>query len=155
LGKRKEGEKEMKNNMNKNVKIWLIPATLVVVALLATFWATAYVSPASPWEFRHSYEVRGDIELYYIAKTVISTINGALLIFLLVIYINIYRKTKSEFTVGLIIFSIILLLHALVSNPLIHGSFGFHGYGLGPFAMLPDLFTCAALIVLLYLSFKY
>jgi len=31
----------MKNIMNKNVKIWLMLATLVAVALLATFWVTS------------------------------------------------------------------------------------------------------------------
>jgi hypothetical protein len=38
---------------------------------------------------------------------------------------------------------------------LIIRAFGFFPAGLGPFAMLPDLFTLAALGVLLYLSFKY
>jgi len=33
--------------------------------------------------------------------------------------------------------------------------FGFWPLGLGPFAMLPDLFTLGALAVLLYLSVKY
>lgn len=145
----------MKDDMNKNVKIWLILATLVAVALLATFWATVYMSLTSPWEFRRGYGVHGDIELYYTAKTVISMVNVALSISLLVIYIDIYRKTKSEFTIGLIVFSTVLLLYALTSNPLMHGALGFHAYGLGPFAMLPDLFTFAALAVLLYLSVKY
>jgi hypothetical protein len=34
-------------------------------------------------------------------------------------------------------------------------AFGFYAFGLGPFAMLPDLFTCLALTVLLYLTFEY
>jgi hypothetical protein len=34
-------------------------------------------------------------------------------------------------------------------------AFGFRPFGLGPFAMLPDLFTLGALAVLLYLSVKY
>jgi hypothetical protein len=34
-------------------------------------------------------------------------------------------------------------------------AFGFRAFGLGPFAMLPDLFTFGALVVLLYLSIKY
>ena len=70
-------------------------------------------------------------------------------------YIDIYRKTQSEFTVGLMIFSIVLLLNALASNPLVTWAFGYRAFGLGPFAMLPDLFTFGALIVLLYLSVKY
>ena len=100
-------------------------------------------------------EIFGDIELFYTIKTVVSTINVTLLIFLLLTYINIYRKTRSEFTVGLIIFSGVFLLNALASNPFVIWVFGFRPFGLGPFAMLPDLFTLAALGVLLYLSIKY
>jgi len=151
----------MSHHMNKNVKIWLVMATLVAVALLTTLWAIMYVpKPQIPFirppeEFRPPEIVPGDIELYYTVKTVISTINLTLLTILLITYINIYKKTKSEFTIGLIIFSVVLFLDALVSNPLMHWTFGFRAFGLGPFAMLPDLFTCAALAVLLYLTLKY
>lgn len=55
----------------------------------------------------------------YIAKTVISTINITILIFLVLIYADIYRKTRSEFTVSLIIFPATLLLYAFTSNPII------------------------------------
>jgi hypothetical protein len=54
-----------------------------------------------------------------------------------------------------VIFSGVFLLNALASNPLVVRAFGFWPVGLGPFAMLSDLFTLAALAVLLYLSVKY
>jgi hypothetical protein len=97
----------------------------------------------------------GDIELFYTIKTVVSTVNVALVIILLLTYIEIYRRTKSNFTVGLMIFSIILLFYTLTSNPITQWLFGFSAFGLGPFAMLPDLFACVALSVLVYLSVKY
>jgi hypothetical protein len=97
----------------------------------------------------------GDIELFYTIKTVISTVNVALVIILLLTYIEIYQRTKSNFTVGLMIFSIILLFYTLTSNPITQWLFGFSAFGLGPFAMLPDLFACVALSILLYLSVKY
>jgi len=149
----------MKNRMNKNMRIWLILATLIVVAILAALWAwSTFWFPRYPvWEQRPQppQNIPGDIEFFYTAKTVVSTINVTLLIFLLITYIDIYKKTTSEFTIGLIIFSLVFLFDALVSNPLVHWTFGFRAFGLGPFAMLPDLFTCVALIVLLYLSIKY
>jgi hypothetical protein len=144
--------------MNRNMRNWLILGTLIVVAILAAFWAASTSwFPSYPWEprMRPPYEIRGDIELFYTIKTVVSTINVTLSIFLLLIYISIYLKTRSEFTIGLMIFSAVFLLNALASNPLIIRAFGFFPAGLGPFAMLPDLFTFAALAVLLYLSFKY
>jgi hypothetical protein len=152
------------HDMKKNLKLSIILITLITVTLLVILLVThvPYLLPSpplhAPIEFighRPSHEVPGDIELFYTFKTVISTINVTLLIFLLIGYTSIYRKTKSEFTIGLLIFSMTLLLYAISSNPLIHWLFGFRAFGLGPFAMLPDLFTCVALSVLLYLTFKY
>jgi hypothetical protein len=151
--------KPMKREMNQKSRTWLLLILLpilVVVAILAATWATStFWYPRIPWQPRPPYEIPGDIEFYYIAKTIVSTINITILIFLLISYIDIYRKTRSEFTIGLIIFSATLLLYALVSNPIVISIFGFRIFGLGPFALLPDLFTFAALIVLLYLSIKY
>jgi len=106
----------------------------------------------SEWNIKPRHRI--DIELFYTVKTVVSTVNMALVTILLFTYIEIYRKTRSEFTVRLIIFSLLLLLYTLTSNPIIHWIFGFRAFGLGPFAMLPDLFTCIALSILLYLSVK-
>ena len=143
--------------MKTNVKISLMLATLVAVATLAGFWATTRVPATPPFDLRwpRSDRIRGDIELFYTIKTVVSTVNVTLLIFLLITYFDIYTKTKSEFTIGLIIFSMVLLLYAITTNPLVHWIFGFRAIGLGPFAMLPDVFTCLALAVLLYLTFRY
>jgi len=153
----------MKNRMNKSVRNWLILTTLIVVAILATLWATStFWVPPSFWRHRRlppylepPYEIPEDIEFFYTAQTVISTVNVTLSIFLLLTYVSIYRKTRSEFTIGLIIFSMVFLLNALASNPLVIRAFGFWPRGLGPFAMLPDLFALGALAVLLYLSVKY
>jgi hypothetical protein len=142
--------------MNRNMKFGLIIATIVVVAFLAFIWATSTFGFPFPFEPRGRPigSIPGDIEFFYTAKTVVSTVNITLLIFLLAIYASIYAKTHSEFTIGLMIFSAVLLLNALASNPVVTWLFGFRAFGLGPFALLPDLFTLVALIVLLYLSAK-
>jgi len=144
--------------MNKSLRMWLIIVTLIVVAILTTLWAASRAwFRFSPFERRLPPPriIPGDIEFFYTAKTVVSTINVTLLVFLLLTYIDIYRKTRSEFTIGLAIFSAVFLLNALASNPLVVGVFGFQPFGLGPFALLPDLFTSVALAILLYLSIKY
>ena len=150
----------MNSHMNKSTKIWLvITVTLIAIALLAAFWAShAFQFPMSEFPQRPMplpEDVRGDFEFFYVAQTVISTVNVALLVFLLTTYIDIYRKTRSQFTLGLIIFSLVFLLKTLTANPLFMWVFGFRAFGLGPFALLPDLFELAALSVLLYLSAKY
>jgi len=96
----------------------------------------------------------GDMELFYKVKTILSTINATLLVFLLATYVDMYRKLKSAFTIGLILFSLILLLYALSSNPLLQWIFGFRASGLGPLTILPDMFTTLALAVLMYLTMK-
>ena len=89
---------------------------------------------------------------FILVKTVLSSLNTILLTMLLAIYTGIYRKTASQFSFGLVIFSLALLLYALTSNPLIYRLLGFRLSGLGPFTMLPEIFTFIASIILLYLS---
>jgi hypothetical protein len=153
--------------MNKYVKIWIIFAILLVVSIFADYLATqnAPVPEISIFDPRQLPPDRilttdryssfiGDMELFYRVKTLLSSINATLLVFLLATYVDMYRTIRSEFTIGLILFSVILLLYALSSNPLMQWIFGFRAFGLGPFAMLPDLFTTLALAVLLYLTMK-
>jgi len=158
MEKVEKGGRQMNSRMNTGTKNLLVLITVVVVAILAALWATSvFWVPRYPWELRPRPEenIRGDIEFFYTLKTVISTINVTLLVFLLFTYTSIYRRTRSEFTIGLILFSVVLLLNAFASNPFVMWLFGYRPFGLGPFAMLPDLFTFGALAVLLYLSIKY
>jgi hypothetical protein len=154
-----KGEKTMNTHMNSSKKIWLITIlAFIAIALMAALWAS-HSFPFQSEEFTERHlppsEILGDFEFFYIAQTVISTVNVSLLIFLLITYIDVYRKTQSQFTLGLIIFSLVFLLRTLTANPLFMSVFGFRAFGLGPFALLPDLFELVALSVLLYLSAKY
>jgi hypothetical protein len=147
-------------NANSNTRIWLMLVVIVVVVLagiLAALWAVStFFIPFSPYEHPQPPHFNPlDIEFFYAAQTVVSTVNVTLSIILLLIYVSIYRKTRSEFTIGLIIFSAVFLLNALASNPFVTRAFGYRAVGLGPFALLPDVFTFGALTVLLYLSAKY
>jgi magnesium-transporting ATPase (P-type) len=143
--------------MNKSVRNWLILTALIAVAVLATLWATFTVwFPSYPFRPEPGERAPGlDIQLFYSIEAIVSTINVTLAIFLLATYVSIYEKTKSEFTIGLALFSGIFLLNAIASNPFVILAFGYRPIGLGPFAMLSDLFTLVALAVLLYLSVKY
>ena len=151
----------MKNQMDKKLRNWLllIVIGLIAIGILAAAWASlSFSNLTSRFPFRPLPQPEfnpADLEFYYIARTVVSTINIALLVFLIATYVTIYTKTKSEFTIGLLIFASIFLIKGLTESPFITGAFGFQLYGLGPFAMLPDLFEFAALSVLLYLSVKY
>ena len=152
--------------MNKYVKIWIIFSVLLVMVVLSDYLATqnSPVSGISIFEPRQlpfdrisgdrNFFYVGDIELFYKVQTVLSSINATLLVFLMATYVDMYKKLRSEFTIGLMLFSLILLLYAVSSNPLLQWLFGYQAFGLGPFAMLPDLFTTLALCVLMYLTMK-
>jgi predicted lysophospholipase L1 biosynthesis ABC-type transport system permease subunit len=142
--------------MDKNTKRWLVLAAIVLAAVLvAVYDVTTYMPSPPPLSIRRGRITQGDIEIFYMGKSVVSTVNVALLIFLLATYIDLYRKVQSEFTIALTVFSMVLLLYALASNPIVYRIFGFHAFGLGPFAILPDIFSCIAVGILIYLSFKY
>jgi len=149
----------MEKQMNKRLKYGLIIGILAAVAIFAAFWAIVLRQHqisgfqqirAPPPRF-----IPGDFEYFYVANTIISTINIALLAILALIYFNIYIKTRSQFTIGLIIFALVFLVQNVTSSPFITSPFGFRAYGLGPFEFLPGMFEFVALTILLYLSIKY
>ena len=85
----------------------------------------------------------------------ITFINMAFSVTLIGLYVNLYRKVRSEFTIGLIIVMIALFVYAITSNPFFHLIFGYRVLvGIGPFVFIPHLFTTMAMAVLLYISLK-
>jgi hypothetical protein len=147
-----------KKGSNKVVLTILLVAMLALVAVLAAIWFLNINAQQFPDFGRRRPPVGtipGDLEYFYAAFTIFSTLNIALLILLLSVYLDIYRKTKSPFTVGLIIFAAAFLVKDFTSSPLVISLSGFRAYGLGPFEFLPGLFEFFALTVLLYLSIKY
>jgi hypothetical protein len=96
----------------------------------------------------------GDNESYYNIKVVLSVVNVTLLISILIIYIGIYREIRSKITIGQILVILALLAYAITSNPALQLAFGYRAEGLGPFAMIPDLFAAIALAILLEMSLE-
>jgi hypothetical protein len=149
----------MEKQIGNRLKIGLIVTIIVLSAVLAVVWVIAFSSSEFPVFREHRIPpgsfVPGDLQFFYDAYAIISTINIALLIILTLIYVNLYMKTHSTFTIGLVIFALAFLVKDLTSNPLVTSLLGFSAYGLGPFELLPGIFELFALSVLLYLSYKY
>jgi hypothetical protein len=148
--------------MNRSRKIGILLALLLALAVLLAVVLSSYRTsqfgshePGSPFSPRGQGTFPGDLELYYTFRTVLSTINIVLTALLIFNYVGIYRKTRSDFTLGLLLFAGCLLVKDITLNPVIIGLGGFGLYGLGPFAFIPDLFETTALLVLFYLSVKY
>jgi hypothetical protein len=153
----------MDNQMNgRRSRIWFTLIGLIIIAgILAGVWAFYTLeninsTPFNPYFIRPRPAYNpADIEFYYIAGTVFSTINIALLIILTETYAVIYYKTRSQFTIGLLIFALVFLMKEVSSSPFVRGIFSFSPAGLGPFALIEPLLETAALSVLLYLSIEY
>jgi hypothetical protein len=146
--------------MKKSILALLIVGLILTGAIIGTALGLLYIKPpgdfdqGNPPTFPPSHPDPADRDRFMIIKGIITTINITLSVALMLIYVNIYRETKSEFTISLIIVTLALFLYALFSNPLLPMLFGYRLFGLGPFTMLPDMFTTVALIVLLYVSLK-
>jgi hypothetical protein len=48
-------------------------------------------------------------------SSIVGMVNMAILIALLVVYANIYRKTGATFTIGLMVFAAMLMLHNVIA----------------------------------------
>jgi hypothetical protein len=87
-------------------------------------------------------------------KILIGLVNTVLLVYLFATYLDMYRKTKAGFTLGLVFLSGALLSYSLFTNPVLLSLSG-GGSGVAVvqyFNYLPDLFTTVASMILIYLS---
>lgn len=88
-------------------------------------------------------------------KALITLVNLIFLFYLLFIYQKNYREVKSMFSLGLIIFIILLIVQTFTSNPFIYHLWGFrHLEAFGFSRIMPDIFEFVALLILLYISRK-
>ena len=124
----------------------------IVVAFLGLVLASLLLLPPETAPPPIPHEDRVLMDIYLKVKTMISLVNIVFILSLILIYYGVYRQVKSQFTLGLIVVMLVLLMYAFTSNPVIQILFGFQAQGLGPFAMLPDIFTTFALGLLLYIS---
>ncbi|MCK5397602.1 MAG: hypothetical protein KAJ33_05075 [Thermoplasmata archaeon] len=144
--------------MSKKILVAMIILLIMTAGLIGVLLAnTYYDAPDREYPNQISPPDRLDPEdrdRYISTKVAFCMINLVLSSILIMIYVKVYRETKAEFTIGLIIMMFSLFLYALLSNPLLPILFGYKVFGIGPFSMLPDLFSMVALSILLYLGLK-
>jgi flagellar biosynthesis protein FliP len=152
-------EAQKGKQMNRNVKIAILITILLVAAatavLIASYQIEETAQHAFPFGPGYYTPNPGDRDFYYVARTVFSTINIVLLVFLITNYAHIYLKTKSEFTIGLMLFGVFFLIKDIFWSPFLIQFVGFNMLGRGPFAFLPDLFELIGLTVLVFLTVEY
>jgi hypothetical protein len=92
-----------------------------------------------------------DINLAVVA-VIVGIINIILLLILLFIYVSSYRKLKSSFSMGLILFALLLIMQNSVFIFFLLVSRGFHGPGMGGSVLSINIIQFGALLVLLRLA---
>ena len=135
--------------MRRLASIGVVAGLMILGALIGWLVTIVYPLPPPPPP-----PPPGDNIWFYNAKVVLSAVNIALLGAILYIYAGIYREIKSKITLGQILVMLALLAYAITSNPALQLAFGFRAEGLGPFAMIPDLFAVIALAILLQMSLE-
>lgn len=133
--------------MNTNMKSGLMLAAIIVGALVG-FALSEALLPS------RNIELKGELGFYIVLKCILTTMNMASSLMLMSVYIRVYSDTNAKFSIGLVFVAFALFIYATTSNPIITAYCGFCVQGLGPFTMIPDLFSALALIMLLYLGEK-
>lgn len=85
---------------------------------------------------------------------ILSTISIALLISLVVIYLNVYSETGARFALGIAIVLFALLIQSFIQYPLFLGLVSRYPPGQGSFLSFADIFTIIAYTIFLYLSLE-
>lgn len=146
----KKNKTELKTNPFVST-LTILFGIIAVILVLTLLVDSLFPSPGTRMGLRMNFQVFAGLLLL---NVFITTINSILLAFLLYTYVSVYRQVKSTFSLGLIVTAGALFAHSLTSNPLLQVFFGFRGSGLGPFTIIPSLFTLVAAGVLIYLSRK-
>jgi small-conductance mechanosensitive channel len=141
--------------MKIQINAWTIIGVIIVVGILGAILGYTTIGSVTD---RPDKEVidrdKETHESYVILKSAVTVVNLVISSILIYLYFLTYRETRSQFTISLIIVMFAFFIYALTSNPLIISAFGYRGLGLGPFLIIPDLFTTIALATLLYISTK-
>ena len=153
-----ENEKKMQKTPWASVVIvgLLVVIIVVLIGPLNTL-NSIFSNPGRPFLERltpQQLEEISNLLVFYIkGRTVLALINTGLLLYLIALYVGIYRETKSNFSLCLVLFSATLLLYSVTSNPILIWLNGFQEANiLSIFNFLPDVFTTLASAILIYLS---
>jgi hypothetical protein len=97
--------------------------------------------------------------VYYLAwHIILSTVSIALLVSLVIVYTKTYSQTKANFSLGIVIVLLALLLESILNYPIYQVYIGVNPdvwlSGSGSSYFVADLFTIIAYSVFLYLSLQ-
>ncbi len=129
----------------------------LVVGLVLSQMSVTYATRKAGERFKDTaqlqYLIRATTDMYRLG-TIVICMNIFLLLGLLTIYVDTFKKTKSSFIFGLLLFIGVLFIQSILSLPILQRGLGYGGYDISLFGVLPNLFETIALTILLYLSME-
>ena len=133
-------------------KLWVVVVLLVglVAGVLLSDLATLPEESREPF-FRRVPVFNPDPSIRL--HIVLTTVEVALLVSLVIVYLNVYRETRATFSLGLVAVLAALLLQTVFSYPLVLGTSGVILVP-GLLTTLADFLTLGAYTVFLYLSLE-
>ncbi len=142
--------------MKKRTLIGIYFVSVIVAVILGIILSGIFLEHFSGAEFPFEIpvELLPALRFMMSIKTVVSFVNMALIFLMLGIYIDLYRKIKTNFTAGLLLLIFVLLMNVLTSNPLVYLRIGIPVTAPGIGFIIPDIFSTIALTVLFYLSLE-
>ncbi len=87
-------------------------------------------------------------------RVIFSTTSIVLLVALVIVYAKMFIETKANFSLGLVVMLSALMIHSIISYPLLVGRAGTIPTGPGVFLSAADVFMVAAYAIFLYLSLE-
>jgi len=146
-----EPERKPKKYSNR---IW-VPAVLLVGLLLGALSSLLTPVPEEP-QFEHlpGFFITFTPEPLLQFHVLVTTIEIVLLVALVVVYVKVYADTRANFSLGLVVVLLALLLNTLFSYPLLLGLMGPVSVRPGDFLLFADIFMIVAYTVFLYLSLE-
>jgi len=125
----------------------------IVLSQMSYNYATQKAGERFKDDARIQYLIQATMDMYRLG-TIIICMNIFLLLGLLAIYADSFKKTKSRFICGLLLFIGVLFIQSVFSLPILQAGLGFRGYDISLFGVLPNLFETIAITILLYLSME-
>ena len=147
-------KKEMDPKAKAIAIIFILLIIGMVVGLILSYISIGFVEERARNLNRN---IEPYLNLYadmYTLHTTIICINIFLLIGLLGIYLDSFRKTHSTFIMGLILFLGVLLVQSILSLQVLHAVASAIKDIPGLLDVLPNMFETIALIILSYLSME-
>lgn len=159
-----------KNTISQKSKSLIVISSLIFIGIIvglifATIGMNSIIEAIQQAEYNITDMQERRFSLIYTTSMIINCVDLILLIGILWIYLDSYRKTKSSFMLGLTFFIGVLFTRSLVSLVTIHSLFIEYvraipiltkafviGGGFGTFSFFLNIFEIIAISILLYLS---